>query len=160
MSGSSSNTFDVDRYRSHFPVLNRTIEGRRLIYLDSACTALKSQGVADRLADFYANWGGCGGKRSTHLLSQQVEQWFHEARSEVASFLHADDVNEVVFTSGATAAINLVCQSFPYDKERYKVIITDLEHNAVSLPFIEAAKRGDCELIICPTQNGRIDETG
>ncbi|MCM2304186.1 MAG: aminotransferase class V-fold PLP-dependent enzyme, partial [Elusimicrobia bacterium] len=118
---------------------------------------MKPAAVAARLADFYANWGGCGGKRSTHLLSQQVEDWFQEARRRAALFLNAESPNEIVFTSGTTEAANIVCGGFPFDGERRKVVITDLEHNAVALPFIEAARAGRIELAICPTDEGRLD---
>ncbi|MFI5346192.1 MAG: aminotransferase class V-fold PLP-dependent enzyme [Elusimicrobiota bacterium] len=148
---------DVEALRALFPALSREISGRRLVYLDSACTALKPRAVADRLADFYANWGGCGGKRSTHLLSQQVEEWFQASRRAAAEFLRADGANEIVFTSGTTEAANLIARAFPYDAERREVIITDLEHNAVALPFLEAARRGEIELRICPTDDGRLD---
>lgn len=143
--------------RALYPALGREIGGKRLVYLDSACTALKPASVAERLADFYANWGGCGGKRSTHLLSQQVEDWFQEARRSAASFLNAETPNEIVFTSGTTEAANMVCGGFPFDAARRKVVITDLEHNAVALPFIEAARAGRIELSICPTDEGRLD---
>ncbi len=133
------------------------MNGKRLVYLDSACTALKPGSVAAKIADFYANWGGCGGKRSTHLLSQQVEDWFQDARGAVASFLRADGSNEVVFTSGTTEAANIVCNAFPYEPARRKVVITDLEHNAVALPFLDKARRGEIELVICPTDEGRLD---
>ena len=103
------------------------------------------------------NWGGCGGKRSTHLLSQQVETWLGDARNATARFLGAETPNEIVFTSGTTEAANIVCNAFPYDAQRRKVVITDLEHNAVALPFIEAARAGRIELVICPTENGRLD---
>lgn len=149
--------FDVEALRAEYPALSREVAGKRLVYLDSACTALKPKRVADRLADFYANWGGCGGKRSTHLLSQQVEEWFQHARLAAGEFLGADGPNEIVFTSGTTEAANLVARAFPYDAERREVIITDLEHNAVALPFLEAARRGEIELRICPTDDGRLD---
>ncbi len=143
--------------RALYPALGREIGGKRLIYLDSACTALKPAAVAARLADFYANWGGCGGKRSTHLLSQQVEEWFQDARRAAAKFLNAETPNEIVFTSGTTEAANIVCGGFPFDAERRKVVITDLEHNAVVLPFLQAAKDGRIDLEICPTENGVLD---
>ncbi len=150
-------SFDVESWRAHFPALEREIGGKRLIYLDSACTALKSQRVAERMADFYAHWGGCGGKRSTHLISQQVEQWHQAARLAVARFLRADGANEIAFTSGTTEAANIVARAFPYESGRREVVITDLEHNAVALPFIEAAERGEIALKICATVDGRLD---
>ncbi len=148
---------DVAALRALYPALGREIGGKRLVYLDSACTALKPESVALRLADFYANWGGCGGKRSTHLLSQQVETWFQEARRAAARFVNADGDNEIVFTSGTTEAANIVCNSFQYEASRRKVVITDLEHNAVALPFVEKARRGEIELEICPTDDGVLD---
>ncbi len=148
---------DVPALRALYPALGREVNGKRLVYLDSACTALKPARVAERLADFYANWGGCGGKRSTHLLSQQVEDWFQDARRAAARFLNAESPNEIVFTSGTTEAANIVCGGFPFDAERRKVVMTDLEHNAVALPFIEKARRGEIELVICPTENGVLD---
>ncbi|PIR15677.1 MAG: hypothetical protein COV48_13035, partial [Elusimicrobia bacterium CG11_big_fil_rev_8_21_14_0_20_64_6] len=153
----SSGVFDVSALRALYPALSREVDGRGLVYLDSACTALKPARVAERLADFYSNWGGCGGKRSTHLLSQQVETWFQEARRAAADFLRAESPNEIIFTSGTTEAANIICGAFPYEPARRKVVITDLEHNAVALPFIEAARRGVIELVICPTDEGRLD---
>lgn len=153
----SAAALDVAALRSLYPALGREVDGKSLVYLDSACTALKPARVAERLADFYANWGGCGGKRSTHLLSQQVEDWFQDARRAAARFLNAESPNEIVFTSGTTEAANIVCGGFPFDAARRKVVITDLEHNAVALPFIEAARAGRIELAICPTDNGRLD---
>lgn len=150
-------TFSVEAARAEFPALSRELEGRRLVYLDSACTALKSRRVADRLAEFYAFWGACGGKRSTHRLARQVEEWHQAARLSVARFLRADTPNEIVFTSGTTEAVNMVARGFPYEPGRRRVVITDLEHNAVALPFIELAKEGRIELAICPTEDGVLD---
>ena len=157
MSTAPSAELDVPALRAQYPALDREVDGKRLVYLDSACTSLKPKRVADRLADFYSNWGGCGGKRSTHLLSQQVEEWFSQSRRAAALFLRADGANEIVFTSGTTQAANLVARAFPYEAGRREVVITDLEHNAVALPFLEAARRGEIELKICRTDEGRLD---
>lgn len=157
MSATAPSALDVAAVRALYPALSREVAGKKLVYLDSACTALKPKRVADRLADFYANWGGCGGKRSTHLLSQQVEEWFTQSRRAASLFLRADGLNEIVFTSGTTEAANLVARAFPYEDGRREVVITDLEHNAVALPFLEAARRGEIDLKICPTDEGRLD---
>jgi cysteine desulfurase/selenocysteine lyase len=149
--------FDAARVRADFPALEQPIDGKRLVYLDNACTALKSRAVADRLHEFYLNWGGCGGRRSTHLASQAVEGWAQDARRTVADFVGAESPNEIVFTSGTTEAMNLVARAFPYGAGRREVIITDLEHNAVVLPFHEAARRGEIDLKVCPSRDGRLD---
>lgn len=148
---------DVAKLRKEFPALERKIEGRKLVYLDSACTALKPRAVAERMRDFYLHQGGCGGKRSTHLMSQQVEASIQAVRQRTARFINADSPNEIVFTSGTTEAINLLARAFPYDMERREVILTDLEHNAVFLPFYEAAQRGEIELKLCRSRDGKVD---
>ena len=149
--------FDVEALRALYPSLSQAVGGKQLVYLDSACTALKPAAVAEKLADFYANWGGCGGKRSTHLLSQKVEDAFQDSRRAVAAFLRAESPNEIVFTSGTTEAVNMVARGFPYEPSRRKVVITDLEHNAVALPFLQLAEEGVIELAICPSDDGRLD---
>lgn len=156
-SEAAARALDVEALRAEYPALERELDGKRLVYLDSACTALKPRRVAERLAEFYAEWGGCGGRRSTHRLSQRVEASFQEARAAVAAFLRADTSSEIVFTSGTTEAVNLVARGFPYGDGRRKVVITDLEHNAVALPFLELAREGRVELAICPTDEGKVD---
>lgn len=148
--------FDVEALRRQFPALSSARDGRRLVYLDSACTALKSARVADRTAAFYRELGACGGKRSTHLLAQAVEADLQEARAAAARFLRAESPNEIVFTSGTTEAVNLVARAFPWTPERREVVLTDLEHNAVFLPFYEAAQRGEITLKFCRSRDGRV----
>jgi selenocysteine lyase/cysteine desulfurase len=148
--------FAVADLRREFPALNQDFNGKKLIYLDNACTVLKSQGMTDAVSNFYQRLGACGGKRSTHLLAQEVEAELIKARQAAASFLGADSANEIVFTSGTTEASNLVARAFPYD-ERREVVLTDLEHNAVFLPFYEAAQRGEIDLKFCRSREGRID---
>jgi selenocysteine lyase/cysteine desulfurase len=148
---------DVEGLRKQFPALSQTLRGKRLVYLDNACTALKSEGVEAKMRQFYRFLGACGGKRSTHLLSQEVEAEVKEARQAAAEFLGAESANEIVFTSGTTEAANLVARAFPYEKDRREVILTDLEHNAVFLPFYEAAQRGEITLKFCRSKDSRID---
>lgn len=153
----SKTAFQVEIVRRSFPALSQEFGGKRLIYLDSACTALKSAGVVEAASRFYATLGACGGKRSTHRMAQEVEAELIKARQAAADFLHADSANEIVFTSGTTEAANLVARAFPYGEGRDEVVLTDLEHNAVFLPFYEAAKRGEIKLKFCRSHEGRID---
>lgn len=151
-----ADSFDARAARREFPVLEREIQGRRVVYLDSACTALKSSRVAERQREFYEDWGGCGGSRSSHRLSQEIESRVDEARRSIARFINAETPNEVVFTSGTTESVNLVAYGFPYG-ERREVIVTDLEHNSVLLPFHEASRRLGIKLRLCPTRDGQPD---
>ena len=149
--------FNAAKLRARYPCLRRKLDGKRPVYLDNACTALKPRCVVERMSDFYLNFGGCGGKRSMHLFSQRVEAITAEARQEVADFIGAGSSSEIVFTSGTTEACNLVARAFPYEKRRREVVLTDLEHNSLLLPFCEAARRGEVVLRICPTREGRLD---
>ena len=146
---------DTAALRREFPALSRPGE-KSLVYLDNACTVLKSRAVMQSTLRFYETLGACGGKRSTHLLAQEVETLAIAARRKAAAFLGADSPNEIVFTSGTTEAANLVARAFPYEPGRRQVVITDLEHNAVFLPFYEAAKRGEIELTIVKSKGGRL----
>ncbi len=148
---------DFKALRAHYPALELPVDGKRLVYLDNACTALKPRCVAEALSDFYLNSGACGGKRSTHKLAQRVEDGFQEARRAAAKFLNAERSEEIVFTSGTTEAVNLVARAFPYEDGRREVVVTEFEHNSVLLPFYEAAQRGEVELKICPSKKGRLD---
>ncbi|HAH05130.1 MAG TPA: cysteine desulfurase CsdA [Elusimicrobia bacterium] len=149
--------FDVEALRREYPVLSGKTEGKSLVYLDSACTALKSGRVAERLAEFYRESAGCGGRRSTHLLSQRTEAVLEEGRRAAAEFLGASSPEEIVFTSGTTEAVNLVARSFPYGEGRREAVVTELEHNSVLLPFHDLAEKGELELRICPAPEGRLD---
>lgn len=131
--------------------------GKHLVYLDNACTALKSSKVAAVLAETHELWGACGGRRSTHLLAQEVEDRYQAARRAVARFLNAERAEEVVFTSGTTESVNLVARGFAFQDGRREVVVGAWEHNSVLLPFLEAEARGDCILKICPVAAGRLD---
>lgn len=149
--------FDAASVRRQFPALARDFGGKKLVYLDSACTALKSAGVAEATSRFYSALGACGGKRSTHRMAQEVEGELTRARQAAAELINAESANEIVFTSGTTEAVNLVARAFPYGEGRDEVVLTDLEHNAVFLPFYEAARRGEIKLKFCRTKDARVD---
>lgn len=148
---------DLAAVRAEFPALKTVVDGKRLVYLDSACTALKSRGVAAALAETTELWGGCGGKRSTHLFAQEVEGRYVEARRAVARFLNAERETDVVMTSGTTEGVNLVARGFAWDRGRPEVVVGAWEHNSVLLPFLEAQSRGDCVVRVCPVKAGRLD---
>lgn len=148
---------DTERIRAQFPALAVPREGKRLVYLDNACSTLKPRRVADAMHQFYLYGGGCAGKRSSHLLSQEVEEGMNAARAAVARFLNADSPNEIVFTSGTTEGANWIARAFPYPPERREVVLTELEHNSVFLPFHELAEARVIELKLCPSPGGELD---
>jgi len=128
--------FDVERVRRDFPILSRQVYGRPLVYLDSAASAQKPRQVIEAMTSVmetsYANV-----HRGVHKLSQEATDLFEEARRKVAAFLNAAKPDEIVFTRGATEAINLVAFSFgqKYLKAGDEVILSWLEHHSNIVPW-------------------------
>lgn len=128
--------FDVDSLREQFPALKQSIRGHKLIYLDSAATALKPQCVIDSVVKTLSQ-DSANIHRGVHLLSQRATEKYEHARDTVRLFLGAADRSEIIFVRGATEAINLVAHSWgrgnlsPGDE----IVITGLEHHANIVPW-------------------------
>ncbi len=142
--------------KKEFPALSRKISKKAIVYLDSACTALKMKSAAREQSDFLLNLGACAGKRSTHLLSRAVETDFCLARKAISMFIGAKSPEEIVFTSGTTEAVNILATSFPF-KSGAEVILSPLEHNSVFLPFHRLNKQGKIKLRIIPLKDFKPD---
>ena len=148
---------NITALKKEFPALNAGFGGKKLVYLDSACTVLKLRCAADEQRRHLLELGGCGGKRSVHALAAAMEENFYAARSRAASFMGAGSPEEIIFTSGVTDAINLLANSFPFTPERNEVILSPLEHNAVFLPFERLAAAGKIKLRVAPLKDLRTD---
>jgi len=123
-------------YRKDFPILDRTVHGKPLVYLDSAATTQKPRTVVEAVERFYAR--ECANvHRGLHLLSADATEAFESARESVARFVGAASPNEIVFTSGTTASINLVAHSFgrTHVREGDEVLITQMEHHSNIVPW-------------------------
>ncbi|MDT8288038.1 MAG: aminotransferase class V-fold PLP-dependent enzyme, partial [Elusimicrobiales bacterium] len=133
-----------------FPVLKARFAGRRLVYLDSACTVLKMRRAADAQRANLLRLGGCGGRRSFYSLSAGMEEEFEAARRTVADFMGAASPDEIIFAGGVTDAANLLANSFHFTRDRSEVVLSPLEHNAVFLPFERLAAAGRVKLKVLP----------
>lgn len=142
---------------SEFPALNCRVDGKKMVYLDSACTALKMRSAAAAQKDFLLSLGACGGKRSSHVFSREVEGRYYAARAGVADFIGAGAPEEIIFTSGTTEAANILAGSFPFEKGRDEVVLSPLEHNSVFLPFYNLARAGGIKLKVLPLKDGKPD---
>ncbi|MBI5745093.1 MAG: aminotransferase class V-fold PLP-dependent enzyme [Elusimicrobia bacterium] len=147
----------ISSLKKEFPALKETFGGKRLVYLDSACTALKMKCAADEQRRHLLALGGCGGKRSFHSMAAAMEEEFYGARAKVAAFMGAGSPEEVVFTSGVTDAANLLANSFPFTAARNQVVLSPLEHNAVFLPFERLAAAGKIKLRVAPLKGLKPD---
>ncbi|WP_320051844.1 cysteine desulfurase [uncultured Acetobacteroides sp.] len=128
--------YDVNRIREDFPILAREVNKRPLVYLDNGATTQKPRAVLESVNQMSIFWNA-NIHRGVHYLSQQSTEMYEAARETVRSFLNAASTREIVFTAGATAAINTVAYSFgeKYIKEGDEVLITEMEHHANIVPW-------------------------
>ncbi len=150
----------IEALNKEFPALGSRFGGKRLVYLDSACTVLKLRCAADAQRRHLLELGGCGGKRSFHALASAMEEEFNSVRAKAAAFMGAASPEEIVFTSGVTDAANLLANSFPFTPARDEVVLSPLEHNAVFLPFERLAAAGRIKLKVAPLKGCGVDWDG
>lgn len=151
--------FDVARLRQDFPVLNREVHGKPLIYLDNAATSQTPQQVIDVFSDYYSRYNA-NIHRGLHTLADEATAAFEGTRHKVRSFLNAEDARQIIFTRGTTEAINLVAQSWgrthlaPGDE----VLISMLEHHSNIVPWqLLAAEIGFTIKVIPVKDDGSLD---
>jgi len=127
---------DVDRIRKDFPILNREINGHKLIYLDNAATSQRPWQVAQAVYDFYTKHNA-NIHRGLHTLSEEATEMYEEAHRAVKEFINARTWEEIIFTRNTTEAINLVAYSLGV--RRFKpgdeIIITMMEHHSNMVPW-------------------------
>ena len=136
--------WDLKRVRRDFPVLARTVNGKRLVYLDNAATAQKPQPVLDALTRFYTEYNA-NIHRAVYTLSEEATAAYEGTRTNVQGFLGAAERQEIVFVRGTTEAINLVAHSFvrPRLAPGDEVVITAMEHHSNIVPWqIVCGERG------------------
>lgn len=137
--------------RADFPILQRTVRGHRLAYLDSAATAQKPKVVVDTLTEFYLQHNA-NVHRGVHLLGEEATTLYDEARETVRKFLNAASVDEIVFTHGTTAGINLLAQGWAAVRLQAgdEVLLTVMEHHSNLVPWQLAAHRVGAQLRVVP----------
>ena len=122
--------------KKEFPIFNNKVNNNDLVYLDSANSSQKPQAVIDRIYNFYTKEFSNVG-RSVHYLAVAATNLYENTRVSVQKYINAKDKNEIVFTKGATEAINLVANTFgqKFLKEGDEVLITELEHHSNYVPW-------------------------
>ncbi|MBM3271547.1 MAG: cysteine desulfurase [Candidatus Sericytochromatia bacterium] len=146
--------FDVARVRAEFPLLARTAHGKPLVYLDSAATSQKPRAVLEALARYYTELNA-NIHRGLYQLSQDATEQHDEARRKVQRWLGAEKASEVIFTSGTTASINLVAQTFGRQsvREGDEIIISGLEHHSNIVPWQLLCEEKGAALRVIPTND-------
>ena len=127
---------NIVNIKKEFPIFNNKVHNNDLVYLDSANSSQKPQVVIDRIYDFYSKeFSNIG--RSVHYLAVAATNMYENTRSSVQKYINAKDKNEIVFTKGATEAINLVANTFgqKFLKEGDEILLTELEHHSNYVPW-------------------------
>jgi cysteine desulfurase/selenocysteine lyase len=148
---------DIDAIRADFPILQKKIHGKPLVYLDNAATTHKPSLVLDKIVKFctetYSNI-----HRGVHFLSEEASAAYEGARKTVKNFINASSAKEIIFTRGTTEAINLVADSFgrEFIKEGDEIIVSEMEHHSNIVPWQILCQRKGAVLRVIPFDNDGI----
>ncbi len=153
-----ASTLESARIRADFPILQEQVNGRELVYLDSASTSQKPEVVIDAVSDYYRH-ANANVHRGVHVLGERATEVFEGAREAVAHLVGADP-RGVVFVRNTTEGINLVAQAFA--RERFgpldRIVCTEMEHHSNLVPWQQVRDQTGCQLEFIPLQpDGRLD---
>ena len=153
---------NLARLRADFPILSREMNGRRLVYLDSAATTQKPVQVLEAMDSYYRR-SNANVHRGAYALAEEATDLYEGARAKVAAFLNAESPREVVFTRGATSAINAVAYGWGLYRLRPgdRIVLTVMEHHSNVVPWQLVARHTGAELAYLPMDQGyRVDLAG
>jgi len=146
--------FDVDEVRKDFPILSREIEGKPLVYLDNAATSQKPESVINAISDYYSNFNA-NIHRGVYSISIKASEAYENAKIKVKEFINAGSEREIVFTRGATEAINLIAYSYGLENVNAgdEIIISEMEHHANIVPWQVLCEKKNAVLKVIPVNN-------
>ena len=152
--GSNANEMVVEDIRNMFPVLSRKVYGKNLVYFDNAATSQRPTTVIDKWNEITAV-SNANIHRAVHRLADETTRAYEDARDAVKVFLNAGHREEVIFTSGTTASINLVAYSFgeAFVNEGDEVVVTEAEHHSNIVPWQLMCQRKKALLKVIPVDN-------
>ena len=149
---------DINKIRSQFPILNRKVNGKDLVYFDNGATTQKPQSVIDAEANYYTDENS-NVHRGVHFLSGLATDKFEETRDAVQDFIGAKHKHEIIFTKGTTDAINLVANAYRILLSKGdEIIISELEHHSNIVPWQMCCEISGASLNVIPLlDNGELD---
>ena len=150
---------DLSRYRKDFPILQQTVKGRPLVYLDNAATAQKPLRVIEAVDQYYREYNS-NVHRGLHTLSERATRAYEEAREKVARFIRAPRSEEIIFTRNTTESINLVAYTWArqFLKSGDAILLSEMEHHSNLVPWHLLREERQIELRFIPvTPAGELD---
>lgn len=150
--------FDVEKIRKDFPILNRKVNGKPLVYFDNAATSQKPQVMMDAIVDYYSNYNS-NIHRGVHTLSQEATNAYEEARIKIQKHFNAAKSYEIILTSGTTHGINMVASGFEdLLRAEDEIIVSALEHHSNIVPWQMLCEKTGAILKVIPmTLEGELD---
>ncbi|REH56147.1 cysteine desulfurase/selenocysteine lyase [Tenacibaculum gallaicum] len=147
--------FSIDKIRADFPILNREVHGKKLVYLDNGATSQTPQVVIDAIVDYYSNYNA-NIHRGVHTLSQEATDKYEEARIKIQKHFNAKHSYEIILTSGTTHGVNIVASGFASIlQEGDEIIVSALEHHSNIVPWQMLCEKTGAILKVIP-----MDEDG
>ena len=149
----------AEELRKQFPILDREVYGKPLIYLDNAATTQRPLSVVNALSELSLMHNG-NTHRAVHAMAGEATREFERAREEVRDFIGAESAEEIVFTSGTTASINLVASSFgdKFIGQGDEIILAESEHHSDIIPWQLLCERKGSKLVVLPVDDsGRLE---
>ena len=142
--------FPVEKIRADFPILQRKVNGKSLVYFDNAATSQTPKVVIDAIVDYYSNYNA-NIHRGVHSLSQEATDQYEEARIKIQHHFSAKKVYEIIFTAGTTHGINMVASGFSELLENGdEIIVSALEHHSNIVPWQMLCERTGAILKVIP----------
>lgn len=144
---------DIKKIRQDFPILGEQVNGKDLIYLDTSATSQTPLKVIEAMNDYYREYNS-NVHRGVHTLGTKATDAYEKARMKVRSFINAKRFEEIVYTRGTTAAINLVARSFGdlVIESGDEIVVNEMEHHANIVPWQQLAKRKGAKLVFIPLE--------
>ena len=155
----TGNIFESEKIKGDFPLLEREVNGKPIVYLDSAATSQKPIEVIDRMTDYYKQINANVHRGAYHIAELATSE-MEETRAKVSRFINASSEKEIVFTKNATEAINLVAYTWARSqlKEGDVILLSSLEHHSNIVPWHQLSSERNIEIRWIPiTQDGQLD---
>ena len=148
------NTFKLEEVRADFPILDRKVNGKSLVYFDNGATAQKPKSVIDAIQKYYSEENS-NIHRGVHTLSQEATTAYEVAREKMRAYISAAHTEEVIFTKGTTDGINLVASTFGRQnlQEGDEVIISGMEHHSNIVPWQMICEEKGATLKVIPVRS-------
>jgi len=149
---------NVEKIRRDFPILNRKVNGKPLVYFDNAATSQTPQQVIDCIVDYYQNYNA-NIHRGVHALSQEATDAYEKARQTIQQHFNAKEAKEIILTAGTTHSINLVASGFEkFLKAGDEILVSGLEHHSNIVPWQMLCEKTGAKLMVLPmTENGNLN---